>query len=440
MAIIRRCLYLAIALGHFAPCAVAEEMSFIQNQQIRLGIDLQKGGAITWLSPINGENIINSFDLGRQIQMSFYSGPVPYEEAGQRPADHWRHLGWNPIQTGDDFAHGSRIIEHTNDGSTLHLRCQPMQWPLNNIPAECEFEAWLTLDESAVCGRFRLINRRTDKTQYPARQQELPAVYVNAPFYRLITYTGDQPFLDSKTEQLDTQPKSHHPWISWQATEGWAALVNESGWGLGVWSPTSQHFTGGFAGKPGPNDPKSIATGYIAPLSTETLDYKIEYEYHARFILGTTEEIREYVARQPRPKTPLKWDFHHDRQHWHLENAIDSGWPMNGEWRIHWNHADPQFISPFCLWDSKATPELEINAAFSTTQDVAHLLLHPHGAADFDGAHPIAFKVQTDGEYHVYRVPLPASGSFIRLRLDPPGGADQTGSARIRSIRITTPR
>ncbi len=36
----------------------------------------------------------------------------------------------------------------------------------------------------------RLLNRRADKTQYPGRQQEMPALYTNGRWYRMLTYAG----------------------------------------------------------------------------------------------------------------------------------------------------------------------------------------------------------------------------------------------------------
>ncbi|MEY3530623.1 MAG: hypothetical protein RLZ70_1691 [Verrucomicrobiota bacterium] len=77
------------------------KMSYLDNGIIRVGVDLNHGGAIVYLAPKGGRNLINNHDLGRQVQMSFYSGPVPYTEKGQSPSAHWKHLGWNPIQTGD---------------------------------------------------------------------------------------------------------------------------------------------------------------------------------------------------------------------------------------------------------------------------------------------------------------------------------------------------
>ena len=68
---------------------LAERMSWLQNDRIKLGVDLDLGGAITFLASMkDGSNVINNFDLGRQVQLSFYGGPVPFEAKGQKPAEH----------------------------------------------------------------------------------------------------------------------------------------------------------------------------------------------------------------------------------------------------------------------------------------------------------------------------------------------------------------
>lgn len=91
------------------------KLEFIDNGTIKLGVSPDLGGAITYLSKSGrGKNVINNHDWGRQIQMSFFGGPVPYEEKGQKPKKHWAHIGWNPIQgrhCGDqlaDFVAGKR--------------------------------------------------------------------------------------------------------------------------------------------------------------------------------------------------------------------------------------------------------------------------------------------------------------------------------------------
>ena len=64
------------------------EMSWLDNGQVRVGVDLKHGGALVFLSRGGGKNRVNNYDFGRQVQLSFYAGPVPYAEAGQEPAPH----------------------------------------------------------------------------------------------------------------------------------------------------------------------------------------------------------------------------------------------------------------------------------------------------------------------------------------------------------------
>jgi len=51
----------------------APNMTFLDNGEVRIGMDLALGGAVTFISSkYHPGNIINSADLGRQIQMSHY--------------------------------------------------------------------------------------------------------------------------------------------------------------------------------------------------------------------------------------------------------------------------------------------------------------------------------------------------------------------------------
>src|SRR6478672_11735591 len=81
--------------------AAESHLSWLDNGTIRLGVDLDLGGAITWLSKSGDSlNIINTHDWGREVQMSFYSGPIPFVAGDKRPAAAWAGLGWNPVQAG----------------------------------------------------------------------------------------------------------------------------------------------------------------------------------------------------------------------------------------------------------------------------------------------------------------------------------------------------
>lgn len=432
----RRLLFLGLAL--ISPVS-AEDMSWLENDRIRLGIDLDRGGSITFLAAKDGENVINNFDLGRQVQLSFFSGPVPFEADGQKPAEHWSHIGWNPIQSGDDFGNTSRILEHKNDGKQIHVACVPLQWPLNGVPGDCRFDSWLEIDGPVVKARARITNARGDRSFYPARLQELPAVYANAPFHRVVSYQGARPFTGETASPVPA-PTGKHPWSFWMGTEGWAALLDDKDFGLGLITPGRVHFTGGFAGQPGPNDTTGNSTGYLAGQGQEILDHDIIYEFRYELVLGALSEIRARAAHHRSTALPA-WNFAADRQSWHYQNASDTGWPVDQYLDVRFNQNDPQLISPFTFWKAEEAPFLVIEAAFSSSQKQGVVMWQGLDEKGFSGNHIATFPVQGDGGFHriVIRLAEHAGyrGTLTRLRIDPVGQAEPGASMKLRSVRLS---
>ncbi|MFM1769165.1 MAG: hypothetical protein RJA22_1694 [Verrucomicrobiota bacterium] len=421
-----------------AAVPVGRRMSYLDNGHVRVGVDLNHGGAIVFLARAGDSNLINSHDLGRQVQLSFYSGPVPFTADGQKPPKHWEHLGWNPVQTGDDFRNPSRVLAHTNDGRALHVRCQPMQWPLNNVPGDCTFDSWLELDGPVVKGRARLTNARQDRTPYPARQQELPAVYANGAFPRVLSYQGDRPFTGDAATPVP-KPGGRHPWSFWLGTEGWTALLGPDDRGLGVISPGRIQFTGGFHGRPGPNDPAADATAYVASLATEILDPDIVYEFRYELLPGSLAEIRARAAAVRAQGLPA-WQFTRDRQGWHYANALDQGWPIQDGLEVRVDRHDPQLLSPPVFWRAEDAPWVIVEAAFQTRHPKATLFWQRHGQGGPGAEDQLEFPVQNDGKLRPYAVRLADAagyrGGMIRLRLDPAPAGQPGDTVRVRSIRL----
>jgi hypothetical protein len=415
--------------------AAEPQMSWLDNGTIRLGVDLTLGGAITWLSRSGSDvNLINSYDWGRQVQMSYYGGPVPFVVGDKRPAKHWEGLGWNPIQAGDDFGHGSRTIEQRNDGRTIYVKCIPMQWPLDNVPGECTYESWLDLEGAVVHARCRLVNARSDHTPYDGRGQELPAVYTNGPWHRLITYNGGRPFTNDAVTQLEAKPPPQ--WSMWLATERWTALVNDAGWGLGVWNPACVRFGGGFNGQPGVGGAKDTSCGYIAPHAVEVLDHNITHEYRYDLVLGTVEEIRAHVYRQPRTTALPEWRFEKDRQGWSYHHTQDTGWPIRGELNIQLTKADPNLVSPHFVIAAETAPVLVIEAAFLMAKPRPQIFWSTLEQTGLEEKRSVRFAAEGDGQFREYRVRLVDSaeyrGTITQLRFDP---ADEAGgSVRVRRV------
>ncbi len=414
-----------------------DRVSYLDNGVIRLGVNLELGGAITYLSISKSyTNLINSYDWGRQIQMSHYSGPVPFAPNGKQPKKEWAGLGWNPIQCGDCFGNRAKILEHRNNGRELYVKCIPMQWPLDNEPGECTFECWIRLKHNTAQVRSRMVNNRADKTQYDGRGQELPAVYTCGPWYRLMTYTNDRPFSGGGLAQIPAK----FPWSGWTATENWAALVDDSEWGLGIWEPGTFKFIGGFAGKPGAGGPKDGPTGYIAPLQEEILDWNIDCDYNYTLIVGRLEEIRKFVYAHSSKHKPPHYRFKKDRQHWRYRNATDSGWPIKGELNVRLEGNDPQLIGPAGFWRAEDAPRLHIEAACAVSQPRGTIFWSRLDRPSFSSAQSVDFYLIADNKFHHYAVELAASteyrGIITGLRFDPVPAGKPGEFIRIKSISV----
>ena len=61
----------------------------------------------------------------------------------------------------------SDAAEAPVEGLSLIVASGPRQglhWPLENVPGECTYESWTTLDGANVTMRFRATNARPDRT------------------------------------------------------------------------------------------------------------------------------------------------------------------------------------------------------------------------------------------------------------------------------------
>jgi hypothetical protein len=444
---IRCCLCLAVALGALSTCRgqaqqAASKLSFLDNGEVRIGMDLALGGAVTFISSKDHPaNIINSADLGRQIQMSHYSGPWPFESGDKKPNPAWAGLGWNPIQTGDCYSNPSKVIEHHNDGKELYIKCIPMQWPLRDVPGDCIFETWTTLEGPMIHMRYRCINQRSDKTAYRPCGQELPAVYTISKLSRLMAYTGDKPFSMDTLTQVTNDWRKPWPWTRFVATERWAALVNDEGWGLGVFKDDGGEFHGGIHGDARSDDPRHSSTAYVAPIHTENFDHNIVYEHKTEFVVGKLGDIRKRFN-DLATKTPPSWRFIKDRQHWTMRNATDQGFPMNGEWRIKFRGGSkPHLESAVQCWRAETAPLMDLEIAGSGQTTVARVFWKRLDDANYDARKSLSLDLASDGKFHKHHLALASSpeyrGLIIGLAIEPVAQAQQGDELALKSVILS---
>ena len=417
------------------------KMTFLDNGQVRVGMDLSLGGAVTYISSKDHPgNIINSSDLGRQIQMSHYSGPWPYEVGDKKPHPAWAGLGWNPIQTGDCYMNPSKVLEYKNDGKQLYIKCIPMQWPLDNVPGECVFETWTTLDGPVIHMRFRCTNNRSDKTQYRPCPQELPAVYTISKLWRLMSYTGDKPFTNDTITHVENNWHNPWPWKRFIGTERWAALVDDNNWGIGVFKNDGGEFHGGPYGDERSDDPKHGTTAYVAPIHMENFDYNIVFEHRTEFVVGKLAEIRKRCNAMA-TKTPPAWIFKTDRQHWTMREASDQGFPMNGEWRIKFGDKKPLLQSADWSWRADSAPGLDLQVAYKGSATTALIYWRRLDEDTVTKSKSVTLDIIPDGKYHKYHVNLASSpeyrGLILGLAIEPVAAPRPGEEITIKSIILS---
>ena len=352
----------------------SEPIRYIENDRVKVGFDLSIGGAVVYLEDKANKsgNMINSFDWGRQIQLSYYSGPRPFiGPNGEQPSPSWAGLGWNPIQSGDCGGYGSRVLEFEASNDKAFVKTRPMLWPHSGVPAECVFECRYQLTDNGFQLDATIINNRSDKKDYGGNSQETPALYTNAPWYKLVSYIGDKPYENEPvTVVVDKGDGKGWPWVYYYTPESWSALVNDDNFGVGVYQPFSTRTTAGFHGgdaaKGRPLGTKDGPTGYIAPLETTILDWNIKRTYRATFIVGSLDEIRKTVyelAKENYQATP-EWVFESDRRNWVYANATDEGFPIKGALKINLNpKINSVALSPQTFWKAENAKKLEIELA-----------------------------------------------------------------------------
>ena len=422
--------------------------SSLDNGTVRITVDLDQGGGIVAFHPTGQTNnsVINTYDRGRNCQQSYYSGPSQFLPAGTTQNPNWNPWPWNPVQGGDCYNNGSGTISWSNNGTTLYVKSRPKQWALRNYDADCVFEQWITLNGSVATVQNRLINGRSDTTQYQAMDQELGALYTWRALRELWTYSGTQPFTGGALTQI---PKTAPPWAYFRATEGWAAytMSNTSKWGVGILVRGNCSFIGGFSGSTTSGNQSSVNTGYIAPLRREVIDHNIVYDFTYQLILGNLADIRNYAVGQQANLKP-NFFFRGTRAGWTYQVASDSGYPIPADHlRVNVNTVDPQMWGPECSFQAAEVPRLYIRAAYHCATDstkTAELFWErENGTSPVSGTQRQPFTATNDGQLRMYTVDLSTNpnwtGQISRLRFDPVPSGSAGDYVEVLGITSTTP-
>jgi hypothetical protein len=380
--------------------------AMLDNGRIKVGVDSRFGGAITHLSAQGGQNMVNNYDRGRQVQIGVYGGPVPFLPPNVEANPPWRMIGWNPIQAGDSYDHPSKIVAFTKYDNLLYVKTIPKQWHLNNYDGEATIEHWIRLVDNVVKVHARVTVLRPDKKQYDARDQEFPCLYLNANYKRSWKYSGTAPFTTAD-KQLKTAP---FDMVNVRASEPWVALTRDDDFGVGLYTPKNNFFREAFFGNAFSESETSSNTAYIAATPFAQLDYNGTTDFDYELIVGNVNDIRSYVYAQPRPDKGPNFRFTDSRLGWHLVEVADGGYPINNSIDIRLNGIGSQQLkSPAVFWHGRDNPKVYIRAAFNLKGgDTYRLHWQNQEDSDFLGmAERIKdFKVINDGQFRTYEIDL----------------------------------
>ena len=429
--------------------APAQKRLYLDNDKVRIGIDLNAGGAITYLSEAGSTvNMVNNADLGRQLQTAFYAGPFPYSVNGKDPVYQWRNLGWNPVQTGDYFNNPAKIISYQQGPNTLYVKNVPLIWPLFNEPAECVFEHWIELKGNTIHVRARGTVSRNDTMQYESRTQEVPCMYLNGPYNRMVAYTGLKPFTnDAVSDFSEMEGKNRY------CSESWIALLNAAGRGVGIYKPDNEvrFSSSGFGNfSSGVGNEFDVTSSYVTAQPHLLIDHNGVYEFEYDLVVGSLNDIRQFAYSQTRAPFVPNYRFTKDRQGWYYKQTRDQGWPIQNELVVRWYPEDPKnhtffrAVGPTSFYQTAEIPKLYVTAAFQTKGTVARLLWRTPAEDDFidTPSRYVDFPIIGDGQYRTYEIDMSRSngwdGAVAQLGLSSPASQFERGAImRLRSLTTT---
>jgi arylsulfatase A-like enzyme len=260
--------------------AVAKDILFIDNGQIRLGVNTNWGAGIAWFSNSRGPNLVNHHDTGRLIQQSYY---------GEKDGSFWNKQPWrwNPVQGGDWRGHPAKVLELRATANTLFAKSQARHWASGeDLPVLFEESIGLTGRLAHV--RFKMTYSGTNS--HPRITHEIPAVFIAPQLDVLVLYDGTNAWKN------DTLHRSNPGWPneSRKMTEHWAAYVDEKNWGLGVLVPIADKLTC-YRFAAGQDEAKG-ACSYFAPLTEFAITPGMNFEYDVWLTIGYADKIRERFA------------------------------------------------------------------------------------------------------------------------------------------------
>lgn len=208
-------------------CSIEEEiiefdMRYISSGIIKIGINLEGGGQISYLTYKKSENLIDNYDYGREIQFTLRDEDSPGPGYEQR---------WNPTQGGTAF-NGSGVLAFSKENKTLYTLTRPYHFLGGR--SDILMHQWISFYNEEIIYVELEVNYLDSETRFGCH--EWPAAYLTTNYKRLIFYQGDRPWSYDQVTNINVFGSRDYPSHTAKPTENWAALVNKNNFGITLYS------------------------------------------------------------------------------------------------------------------------------------------------------------------------------------------------------------
>ncbi len=264
-----------------------QQWEYLDNGVLRIGVDKSRGACIGYLAESKTKrNLLNNNDEGRFIQQSYY---------GAVDGSMWNGKPWvyNPVQGGHWKGKRSRLLKFSRDEKkrTISARIEPLSWASGVACPEAIMGVTISLDGPLARVRFRM--DYTGKDQSVVRDQEMPAVFVDAELPNLV-----YPDSGKLKRRVPGWPNERG-----KAPENWVAYLDGKDWGIGIYTPGTEIFTCYRFKGDGKTGPTGSACSYVAPLRRFSLQKGLVVDYEVFLTIGSLAEIRKrFAALKPLPR------------------------------------------------------------------------------------------------------------------------------------------
>lgn len=415
-------------------------VSVQESEFLRLEVRKEYGAAIQIYDKVTRQPLINFYDLGRESGMSSYGGPRSFADDSPK----WKGIGYNPLQAGDDGGNSAPILYHGFVDGWVYTKAQCLSWAHRDArKLPFFYEQWARVDGNKVHVKVRLTHNREDKTFYFPEEQEWPMMMINGA-KKVHFYNGSQPFSYQPTTVTDgieqVRPDGiyvAHMGTPFPISEPWQAVEVAPNRLIGLYCPDyykASYLVGAIEGRDnweGGNTHTYISNRPYAHLDSDNVWLK-EYTY----IVGTEQEIRDYVYTRPRKTRPdFRFRKSDGRNGWVVwDGGTDQKEPFTQDnWRVTYvgkvdngpvNAVNTKLMSPYGSWKASDFNTIYIRMAYSGTQSQLRLvwLLNGQTPNGVDEKYPIQnslraprgsrrsdqqsvpINVINDGQMHTYKV------------------------------------